>query len=124
LRVANQSQRYLRGPYPLLVAQAEFLAIARYSIEEMLSLGVWLIYFCVGVSVIAHAHGKVDIFRMTFIFLIFEVSGALALKFLKIPPELFLWLLLILISVPLLYIILLIGHRLVQRIKTSVFRYL
>lgn len=92
------------------MASAESIAIIKYSPEEVLSLIAWLIYFAVGIRVIMQVHKKLDILGKAFLFLIYEVGGVILLIILDIPNELFIWLLLLLISVPLLYILIIITY--------------
>ncbi len=92
------------------MASAESIAITRYSTGELLSLVVWLIYFGIGIRIIVYVHKKLDILGKAFLFLVYEVGGVIMLIILNIPNELFIWLLLLLISVPLLYILIIIIY--------------
>jgi len=92
------------------MASAGSIAITKYSPAEVLSLIAWLIYFAVGIRVIMQVHKKLDILGKAFLFLIYEVGGVILLIILDIPNELFIWLLLLLISVPLLYILIIISY--------------
>jgi hypothetical protein len=92
------------------MASAESIAITRYSTGELLSLVVWLIYFGIGIRIILYVHKKLDILGKAFLFLVYEVGGVIMLMILNIPYELFIWLLLLLISVPLLYIFIIIIY--------------
>jgi hypothetical protein len=92
------------------MTSAESIAITRYSTGELLSLVVWLFYFSIGIRIIVHVHKKLDILGKAFLFLVYEVGGVIMLMILNIPNELFIWLLLLLISVPLLYILIIIIY--------------
>ncbi len=90
------------------MASAESIAITRYSAGELMSLLVWLIYFGIGIRVIVYVHKKLDMLGKAFLFLVYEVGGVIMLIILNVPNELFIPLLLLLISVPLLYILIVI----------------
>jgi len=101
------------------MASAGSIAITKYSPAEVLSLIAWLIYFAVGIRIIMQVHKKLDILGKAFLFLIYEVGGVILLIILDIPNELFIWLLLLLISVPLLYILIIITYY--KLYKTGIF---
>jgi hypothetical protein len=92
------------------MASAESIAITRYSTGELVSLVVWFIYFGVGIRFIEYVHKKLDILGKAFLFLVYEVGGVIMLIILNIPNELFIWLLLLLISVPLIYVLIIIIY--------------
>lgn len=106
----HNTKRYLKILNPVFMASAESIAITRYSTGELLSLVVWLIYFGIGIRIILYVHKKLDILGKAFLFLVYEVGGVIMLMILNIPYELFIWLLLLLISVPLLYIFIIIIY--------------
>lgn len=115
----HTTKRYLKILNPVFMASAESIAITRYSTGELLSLVLWLIYFGIGIRIIVYVHKKLDILGKAFLFLVYEVGGVIMLIILNIPNELFIWLLLLLISVPLLYILIVITYY--KLYKTSIF---